>query len=237
MAPHRHWCYTPEKGTHWYQGPAEKFAPLYQFVRRHTPLFDDYETYADLALVMPHRAFLKNPNRWFTFAARLTATNLSYRLILGGDEIVDHPIRAEELDSAKALFIPDRDELLPTDRALVEKAILNRHVYATVEEVILAVRPTVQVRASVPVRAWPRVKAGAVAIHLLNYDYDPGRDDVRPAQGVSVSIDTKALGIAADAIGRLVAADAPETKVAPKAGTAELPSLALWSLLLLETSP
>ncbi len=237
MAPHRQWCYTPEKGTHWFQGPAEKFAPLYQFVRRHAELLNDYENYADLALVMPHRAFLKNPTRWFTLANRLTAAHLSYRLILGGDEIVDHPIRAEELDNAKALFIPDRDELLPADRALVEKFGPNRRVFATVEDVMQSVRPAVQVRASVPFRALPRVKTGGVVIHLLNYDYDPGRDDVRPANGVHVSIDTGALGIAADAIGRLVSADGPEAKVGLKAGIADLPTLGLWSLLILETSP
>jgi len=50
MAPNRQWCYTKEKGTHWYEGPREKFAPLYRFVREHRALFDELETHADLAV-------------------------------------------------------------------------------------------------------------------------------------------------------------------------------------------
>ncbi len=29
MVPHRQWCYTPERGTHWYQGPlVRRFDPV-----------------------------------------------------------------------------------------------------------------------------------------------------------------------------------------------------------------
>jgi len=38
MAPHRQWCHTEEKGTHWYDGPREAYAPLYRFARQHTAL-------------------------------------------------------------------------------------------------------------------------------------------------------------------------------------------------------
>ena len=37
MAPHRQWCYTKEKGTHWYDGPTEEYAWLYRFVREQRP--------------------------------------------------------------------------------------------------------------------------------------------------------------------------------------------------------
>ena len=39
MAPHRQWCFTLEKGTHWYEAPKAAYAPLYQFVRKHPELF------------------------------------------------------------------------------------------------------------------------------------------------------------------------------------------------------
>ncbi len=50
MAPHRMWCFTPEKGTHWYQGPTDAYAPLYRFVRAHPELFRDCRTVGPLAV-------------------------------------------------------------------------------------------------------------------------------------------------------------------------------------------
>jgi hypothetical protein len=65
MAPHRQWCHTQEKGTHWYEGPAERLAPVYQFVRRNAAWLDGFENHAELGLLVPHRAFVANPGRWF----------------------------------------------------------------------------------------------------------------------------------------------------------------------------
>ncbi|MDH7503382.1 MAG: hypothetical protein QHJ82_11825, partial [Verrucomicrobiota bacterium] len=77
MAPHRQWCYTPEKGTHWYNGPTDVYAPLYRFVREHADLFDGYETVSDIAVVLPHRAYMRDPNRCQDLCAKLATANLS----------------------------------------------------------------------------------------------------------------------------------------------------------------
>ena len=50
MAPHRQWCYTNEKGSHWYAGPAEALAPMYRFVRANPHLFRDTATVGPLAM-------------------------------------------------------------------------------------------------------------------------------------------------------------------------------------------
>ena len=51
MAPSTHqWCFTKEKGTHWYKAPTEAYAPLYRFVREHRELFDDLETVGPLVV-------------------------------------------------------------------------------------------------------------------------------------------------------------------------------------------
>lgn len=61
MAPHRMWCFTPERGTHWYDGPTAAFAPLFQFVRRHAAWLDDFEELADapVAGAAPARGLLR----------------------------------------------------------------------------------------------------------------------------------------------------------------------------------
>jgi len=50
MVPHRMWCFTREKGTHWYDGPVEAYAPLYRFVRASGALFRDTRTVGPLAV-------------------------------------------------------------------------------------------------------------------------------------------------------------------------------------------
>lgn len=234
MVPNRQWCYTPEKGTHWYEGPAEKFAPLYQFVRHNAALFDGYENRPDLAIVIPHRSFRKDPNRWFEMCGRLAATNLSYRLVLGGDEIVRHPLPTPELDSAAGILIPDTSDLDPADRKVVAEQTSKRHCLSTVDQALAETHPAVRVPGGTPVRAMVRAKPGSVVVHLLNYDYDAAHDEVRPIKDLKVTLDVKALGIPPGAKGRFVSADAAELAVSLKDGLVEIPSLNLWGLLVFD---
>jgi len=45
MAPHpkRQWCFTKELGTHWYEAPADAYAPMYQFIRKNAEWFDGFD--------------------------------------------------------------------------------------------------------------------------------------------------------------------------------------------------
>jgi len=231
MAPHHQWCYTSEKGTHWYDGPSAKFAPLYRFVRRHAVWFDDFETHADLAVVMPHRSFMKNAQRWFDLGNRLAAANVSYRLLVAGDEIVDHPLVESELKSCRALLVPERQEFLPADQRLIDDLFKSRRVFATVDDALAGVVPAVKVQAEGTVRALPRVKPGAAVVHLLNYGYDAERDDVTPLGSVQVQIDLKALGLEAARTCQWIVPDAEVASLAIRDGRVEVPRLGSWGLL------
>ena len=230
MVPHRQWCYTPERGTHWYQGPAEKFAPLYQFVRANARWLDGYDTYADVAVVLPHRSFLRAPRRWFNLCNQLAAANLSYRLLLAGDELVDHPLTAEALDACPVLLIPERGEFLPADRQLIENHTADRHVCASASEVLRTVKPVVQTNADV-VRALPRVAPDSAVVHLLNYTYDTTRDDVRRLTEVQVQLDLQALGVPHAATCRFLTPHAESQLLPVEHGAVVVPTLGLWGLL------
>lgn len=229
------WCCTAEKGTHWYAGPTDKFAPLYRFVRTHAGLFDGYENMADVALVLPHAAFLRHPDFWFDIAGRLTATNLPYRILLAGDEIVAHPLPVDAPGKTAAVLVPNRTDLRAADRATLEAIARTRRVFTNVVDTLAAVRPAVQARAAAPVRVLPRVKSGSLAVHVLNYEYDPTRDDVRPLSGVRLAFATETLGVARDAAARWVRPDGPEVTVNLREGSVELPPLGLWGILVLAT--
>ncbi|MBM4088828.1 MAG: hypothetical protein FJ276_05265 [Planctomycetes bacterium] len=231
MAPHRQWCYTPEKGTHWYSGPAEKFAPLYRFVRAHSDWFDGYTTYADVAVVMPHRSYLKDSRRWVQMGNRLAEANVSYRLLLAGDELVDHPLSAEMVQACPVLLIPERDEFLPADRELLERETAGRRVFASVSELLSDVKPAVQSTPSDVVRVLPRVGQGSAVVHLLNYAYDAARDDVQALDDVQVRLDLDALGVPKAAGCTLLAPDAPPQSLSVVDGVVSVPKLHLWALL------
>ncbi len=235
MAPHRQWCYTQEKGTHWYQGPAEKFAPLYRFVRRDKALFDGYETYADIAVVLPHRSFVKDRDRWFRICEALAQANISYRLMVAGDEIVDHPLRAQDLDKATVLLIPERNEFLPADKRLIEGLSREKHIYKKLDDALTAVKPAVNIQAKGTVRVLPRVKPGNAVIHLLNYNYEPADDDVAPQRDVHIRINLKALGLQKVRSCRWVTPEAERTVSLPFENEEVIvPELGLWGLLVLE---
>jgi hypothetical protein len=112
---------------------------LYRFVRSYEELFDGYESHADLGVVLPHRAFLKNLSRWFEICNRLAAHGRSYRLLLAGNEIVDHPLSSDDLSACRVLLVPDRENLLSSDRELVSHRVVNGSCCTTVSWVIRAV--------------------------------------------------------------------------------------------------
>jgi hypothetical protein len=230
MVPNRQWCYTPEKGTHWYEGPAEKFAPLYQFVRRQRTLFDDYEAFADIAVVMPHRSYLADPKRWFDLGQQLTTNRICYRLLLGGDEIVDCPLSRAELNRAPGLLVPDRKDLLPADRQALDECSGSQRLFQTVADVVPAVHPAVQVEGEARVRVLPRVKPKAAVVHVLNYDYSAKLDDVQPLKTVKLKVNSQALGVP-NARQCLWTDLTGERSLPITDGVLDLPPLGVWGIL------
>jgi hypothetical protein len=231
MAPHRQWCYTPEKGTHWYEGPAERFAPLYRFVRSNALLFDDFAAHADVGVVVPHASYRAEPAKWTALADRLAAANVGYRILLGGDRTVDHRIAARDVSACTLIVAPDRDKLQPADRAVVDARAARPGVVTTVDEALNRVRPAVGVRGAA-VRAFARVARRQVVVHLVNTDYDPSADDVREITNVGVSLDLKALGVPGARIARLHAPGSTAVDLAVVDGRIVVPRLGLWAILL-----
>lgn len=235
MAPHRQWCYTEDKGTHWYSGPTEALAPLYRFVRTNAACFDGFETHADLALLLPHGAFVRDPARWIRMAERLSAANISYRVLLAGDDIVDRELPEAGLTGARVLLAPETGDLQGPDAARVRERARLPGVYRDLEEAVAAVRPAVRVRGGSPVRVFPRVRPGAAAIHLVNYAYDPGTDRVRPLEGLELELDPGTLGLNGPVACRWVAPEAAAVPLVIEGGVVHVPRLGLWGMVMMES--
>ncbi len=234
MAPHHQWCHTAEKGTHWYDGPSDRFAPLYRFVRTNAVLFDDFRTHADLTILMPHGSFARQPGRWFSVAQKLAAAQIPYRLIVAGDAIVDQPLNATELAATGLLLTMDTADLLPPDRQLLADHARQRPPLASLEEALTAVQPAVRLREPAPVRLLPRVKPGSAVVHVLNLDYQADRDLFRPCEPVRLALDLTALGVPDARHVRVVQPAGESVTLRLDGGRVDLPRLELWALVVLE---
>jgi hypothetical protein len=230
MAPNRQWCHTPQKGTHWYDGPKEKFAPLYRFVRQNAALFDGYENHADLTVAFSQRTFDRATSRTISHCNRLTAANISYRIVLGGNEIVDHPLTADMLRQATSLLVLEAQDFSAADQQVLAAAATARR-FEKVEEALANLAPAVRVEAEGSLRVFPRVKPGAAVIHLINWGYDKAGDNVQPLRNVRLKLDLAALGCARATGARLFAPGIPPASLPVQEASIVVPELGLWGVL------
>ncbi|MBU6400683.1 MAG: hypothetical protein KGS61_10215 [Verrucomicrobia bacterium] len=230
MAPVHQWCYTPQKGTHWYAGPKDKFAPLYQFVRHHRELFDDFHNYADVTVVFSQRTFDRKQARIATICANLLASAVSYRVAFGGDDVVDHPLRATDLNGTERLLVVEPKDFSPADQALLATLDKNRCA-ASLEDLLAHLTPAVRVDSPSALRVLPRVKPGAAVLHVLNWDYAPETDSVRPINVATLHLNLRALGVEGAREARVLSPSAPPRSVAIDRDTLALPDLGLWTVV------
>jgi hypothetical protein len=127
--------------------------------------------------------------------------------------------------------VPERDEFLPADQRLLEGLRNGQRVFKTLDEALAGAPPAVKVQAAGTVRVLPRVKPGAVVVHLLNYGYVPERDDVTPLSSVQVQLDPAGFGLAGPQTCEWITPDADRVPLSLRDGRVDVPRLALWGLL------
>ncbi|MCX6903511.1 MAG: hypothetical protein NTW03_08545, partial [Verrucomicrobia bacterium] len=227
MVPDRQWCYTPQKGTHWYAGPKEKFAPLYQFVSQNAVRVDDYQNHADLTVAFSQKTFDRDAGRVIALCNKLAAANISYRLALGGNEVVDHPLPMEVVSRAPLLLVLEPKDFAPADQKLLA-TVKNEQRCESVEQALTKVVPAVRVESKSALRVLPRVKPGSAVIHLVNWTYDAGRDAVQPIKNARLTLNLQALGVANAKKAMLFAPRTQPLSLPIEQGGVTVPELGLW---------
>jgi hypothetical protein len=233
MAPNHQWCYTPEKGTHWYEGPTEQFAPLYRFVREHADLFDGYQNHADLMVVYSQKTYDREPGVLMNLCDRLLKENVSYRLELGGDAVVDRPLSLERLREAKRAIILRRKDFNEADARVLDQ-LNSQQCFEEVEKALQGLSPAVQLDLPGKVRLFPRSKPGGAVIHLINWDYDAEKDSVRTIPDVSVKLNLQALGVEGAATARWLVHGQEPKVLTIDGGKIVVPELSTWGVLELK---
>ena len=200
MAPHRQWCYTTEKGTHWYSGPAEQYAWLYQFVRRSAPLLDGYEAVAPVAVVYDNAARRQGRGDIQPICAALAERNTPFKVVVAGDDWLDYRLDAHRLGGFKAVIVTKDLAMDGSQRKLIEKVRADNRlvIWPGQPQLDALVPPCVQVEGTdkvlVVVRARPSDARAPLAIHLLNRGYDKEKDAVVPLTGFRLRLQQDFLG-------------------------------------------
>jgi len=244
MAPHRQWCYTKAKGTHWYAGPTEAYAPLHRFIRTNAALLDDYEAVAPVAVIYDNAARRAGRGRIRVICTDLARANVPFRVLVAGDDWLAYRLKATDLAGARAVVAPkgvqlngDQGKLL--DRAAQQGKLVPWPDKAALEKLIgtpVAVKGAKGVWA-VP-RAVPGDQSRPVVIHLLNRNYDKDADAMVVQKNLTLRLSrdlfagrkfTAATAHAPKAkpVKLTVASDAKTTTIA-------IPSLELWTMIELK---
>ena len=241
MAPHHQWCYTTEKGTHWYNGPADEYAWLYQFVRRSARLLDGYEAVAPVAVVYDNTARRQGHGDIQPICAALVERNTPFTVVVAGDAWLDYRLDARRLDGFKSVIVTKDLALDGDQRKLIEKARTDgRLVVWPGQSRLDALVPTyVQVEGTdqvlVVVRERPGDAHAPLAIHLLNRGYDKAKDATTPLTEFRLRLRQDSLGQRKFTAARLHTPRSQPVAVKVQADgeytTITIPGLDLWGIV------
>jgi hypothetical protein len=195
MAPHRQWCYTKEKGTHWYTGSTKEYAYMYQFVREHAALLDRYEAVAPVAVVYDNAADRRYRGKIEPICVDLARRNIPFRVVIAGDTWLDYHLSASQLAGFRAVIATrDRQWMNDADSAVLDAVKADGRLISWPDEKTLGelVPAPIAVKGSKYVQVVPRAVPddvnSPVVLHLLNLKYDGQRDAMQPQEEFTLRV-------------------------------------------------
>ena len=244
MTPSRHqWCYTKEKGTHWYHAQPEDFADLYQFVRKNAALFDDCEPVAQVGVVFSHTAWRKNNRDPRAAADVLLEANVPFALVAAGDPLLDLRLDPARLASFEKIAVPAEPMLDATQQKVLDEAKPPKTMIGKNPRAILdGITPCVAIENAKNVWALPRRNPNCAntpcIVHLLNRNYDFAADRPVPQQNVVLRLRSSLVwGKPATHCTAFTAGSEPVSLAVEPDGDVvrvKIPELKLWTVLRME---
>lgn len=198
MAPHRQWCYTKEKGTHWYSGPPDEYAPLYRFVRNCAAFLDDFEPVAKVAVVYDNHSQRQGRGPITGICTALAEANVPFAILVEGDDwLLGYQLDEEMLRPYAAVVIPEGIQPSARLAAVLERLGASGNVvrWSSREQVRqfanrwVTVEPADELLVSVRQKA----DAKALAVHLVNRQYEASRDGMIPSEQVQLWLASELL--------------------------------------------
>lgn len=241
MAPVRMWCYTKEKGTHWYESKPGDYEHLYRFVREHAELFDGYEAVAHVGLLYSNPAFRRWQRQATDACAQLALKNVPFRLLLAGDDWMPNRLRSEDLRDLQAIVVTEPMHLDPDQQAVLDAAKDRTVVWPDERRLLELLPPQIRIQGAANVIVVPRAKPGdpgaPFVCHLLNRNYVPDTDSMQVQSDFTLTLGRSLFG--ADIARATLYAPGEEpvecqVTQSPDATEIAIPELDIWSVLKIE---
>ena len=242
MAPHRQWCYTKAKGTHWYDGPTDEYAWPYRFVRSVARLLDGYEAVAPVVVIYSSAANRRARGRIEAICGDLAQANVPFTVAIAGDDwLPDYRLSAARLAKAKAVVVPKQLDLDAAQQKLLDRVAAAGRLVTWPDKDRLAklVPPPVVVEGADRIWAVPRADpadpARPAVVHLLNRNYDAKADRVVPQKNVVLRLRRDLFGRRklTGAVAHAPRAEPAELKLASGATSTSVtvPELGEWAIV------
>jgi len=238
MAPTRQWCYTEQKGTHWYDSAPGDYDYLYRFVRQHAELLDGYDAVAQVGLLYSNAAFRRWQQQGKDACAALVARNVPFRLVLAGDDWMQDRLSDADLAGLRALVVTEPTHLDAEQQAVLEDARSRTVVWPDEKRLAALVPPLIAVEGAANVTAVPRAKAGdpraSFVCHLVNRNYGVASDSMQVQRDFTVFLAHSLFG--ADVASVTLHAPMKEpvelaVRQLPDGVAVAVPELDLWAIL------
>jgi len=201
MVPDHLWCYTKEKGTHWYDGPAEEYAWLYQFVRNNARLLDEYEAVAPVAVIYDNAARRKGRGDVEPICVALAERNIPFTVVVAGDEWLDtYRLSTDGLRPYRAVIASAETNMDDAQRGALDHVADEGRLVTWPDDMALErliARPVSvdgSEKVQVVVRHKPVSDASPVVVHLLNQAYDAETDEMIMQEDVTIRLSQELLG-------------------------------------------
>ena len=227
------WCYTKEKGTHWYKGPAAEYAGMYRFIRANAALFDGYDAVAPVAVVYDNAARRAGAGAIEGICVKLERANVPFAVVVAGDDWLDYRLTEDKVVGFKSLLVAEAPEHMDA----VQRAVLEHSGRMRVfNDAVLAELPRVTAENGADVAVVLRVKQGGpnapVVCHVHTRLYDADTDRVVPQDNAAIHIPRALLPERAYTEAVVRAPNAEELRVPVETADAEivlrLPQVGLW---------
>ncbi|NQT15508.1 MAG: hypothetical protein HQ582_22310, partial [Planctomycetes bacterium] len=246
MAPHRQWCYNKEKGTHWYTGPVEDYAHVYQFVRRNSRLFDRYEAIQPVAVVYDNAARRRNKADVEPICVALAEKNVPFTVVVAGDDWLDYRLDRQRLARFKAVVVPKDLAMDQDGRKLIDQVEADGRlvVWPEADRLAKLVPEPIVVEGSDSVGVVPRAirddDDAPPVVHLLNRAYDGDNDACVPQNDFTLRLRKDLFADRAFTGATLHAPNAYPIPLPlnsdPEYIVIKIPQLKLWAIVELVTS-
>ena len=189
----------PVKGSDTYRAVTDHYACLAQWIKEMSPLLDRHEAISTVSVVLSCDAIEKDLKGVKALCSKLAYAQVPFCMAIEGNDLFEKHVNAKDLAGCSSIILSSPKYLNEEAKARIQRLTQNRPVWDYVNGLLPdGIYKPIQLVGTDQVWVLPRAVPGdptaPVAIHLLNRDYDPKKQEMKRKNVFTIKINTKILG-------------------------------------------